>query len=336
MKTKYLQFNTKDLALAGRLIRQGELVAFPTETVYGLGANALDEQAVKNIFLAKGRPSDNPLIAHVWDKSQIYEIASEISADAQKVIDRFMPGSITIVLPKKDVISGVVTAGLNTVAVRMPRSTEAREFLRYANVPVAAPSANLSGRPSPTTWQRVQEDMDGKIAAILCGEACDVGIESTVLDLSREEPIILRPGAVSAKHIQEALNKPVQILTDPTSKVNSPGVRYKHYAPKVPMVLDLTDDYKKLCAYYDQKVAEGYNPVLLVHHPFRYGHRNALSMGMDIEDVARGLYERLRYLETRYDFIIASFCNEEGTLYGGEIGLGIIDRLTKAAGGNII
>ena len=336
METKYLQFNSADLSLAGELIRKGYLVAFPTETVYGLGANALDVEAVKSIYVAKGRPSDNPLIAHIWDKSQIYQIAREVSPDAEKIIETFMPGSITIVLPKKDIVPDVVTASLDTVAIRMPRSDEAREFLRYANVPVAAPSANVSGRPSPTSWERVKEDMDGKIAAILCGEACAVGIESTVLDLSHGEPVILRPGAVCPEQIERVLGKPVQVLTDPKSKVNSPGVRYKHYAPKVPMVLDLTDDYKKLCAYYDQKVAEGYNPVLWVHHPFRYGGRNAKAIGFDANDVARGLYENLRYLETKYDFIIASFCNEEGTLFGGEIGIGIIDRLTKAAGGNII
>ena len=335
MQTKYLQFNSDDLSLAGELIRQGELVAFPTETVYGLGANAFDEAAIKSIYEAKGRPSDNPLIVHVWDKSQIYDIAREISEDAQKMIEH-MPACLTIVLPKKDTIPDCVTAGLDTVAIRMPKSSEAREFLRYAQVPVAAPSANLSGRPSPTTWQCVKEDMDGRIAAVLCGEFCDVGIESTVLDLSHGEPKILRPGAFTPEVIERILSKPVEVVTNPKSKVNSPGVKYRHYAPKVPMVLDLTDDYKKLCAYYDQKVAEGYNPVLWVHHPFRYGKRNAKAMGMDANDVARGLYESLRYLETRYDFIIASFCNEENTLYGGEIGIGIIDRLKKASGGNII
>lgn len=334
--TKYLQFNNDDLTLAGELIRQGELVAFPTETVYGLGANALDEYAVQKTYQAKGRPSDNPLIVHIWSKSQICEIAREVTPDAERIIETFMPGSITIVLPKKNVIPYAVTAGLDTVAIRMPKSVEAREFLRYAGVPVAAPSANLSGRPSPTSWQRVKEDMDGRIAAILCGDFCEVGIESTVLDLSRDEPIVLRPGVVSAQALQSALYKPVKILTDPTSKVNSPGVRYRHYAPKVPMVLDLTDDCDKLSAYYDQKVAEGYNPVLWVCNPSRFGKRNAKAMGFDTEDVARGLYENLRYLETKYDFIIAGFCNEQGAVYSGDIGIGIIDRLKKAAGGNLI
>lgn len=335
METKYLQFNESDLALAGQLIRDGELVAFPTETVYGLGANAFDEDAIKRIYEAKGRPSDNPLIVHIYDKCQIYDLAREVSPDAQEII-KLMPTSMTIVLPKKPIVPDAVTAGLDTVAIRMPRSTQALNFLKNAGVPVAAPSANLSGRPSPTFWQRVQEDMDGKIAAILCGDNCEVGIESTVLDLSHGEPIILRQGQWSDSQLSDYLGKPVKVLNDPTSKVNSPGVKYKHYAPKVPMVLDLTDDYEKLCAYYDQKVAEGYNPVLWVHNCLRYGKRNSHPMGTDTEDVARGLYENLRYLETKYDFIIASFCNAPNTLYGGDIGKGIVDRLLRAAAHHVI
>ena len=334
MQTKYLKFNSADLEKAGQLIRQGELVAFPTETVYGLGANAFDEQAIKSTYVAKGRPSDNPLIVHIWDKSQIYEIAREVNPDAEKVIS-LMPASLTIVLPKKDVISDVITAGLDTVAIRMPVSNEAREFLRYAQVPVTAPSANLSGRPSPTNWQRVEEDMDGRIAAILCGEPCAVGIESTVLDLSHGEPKILRPGAVTPEILERVLGKPVEVVTNPKSKVNSPGVRYKHYAPKVPMALDLTGDYDKLCKYYDQKVAEGYNPVLWVQRPMNCGKRNAHPMGKNADEVARGLYENLRYLETRYDFIIASF-KQDSALDGDEIKIGILDRLKRAAGHNII
>lgn len=330
MITKYLQFNSADLELAGRLIRQGELVAFPTETVYGLGANALDEAAVKSTYVAKGRPSDNPLIVHVWDKSQIYDIAREVSDDAEKVIS-LMPASLTVVLPKKEIISDVITAGLDTVAIRMPYSIQAREFLRYAQVPVTAPSANLSGRPSPTNWQRVRDDMDGRISAILCGEACEVGIESTVLDLSHGAPKILRPGAVTAETLAKVLGKPVEIVTNPKSKVNSPGVRYKHYAPSVPMALDLTDDCDKLRNFYDQKLQEGYNPVLWVSDPSRFGSRNTHPMGFDANDVARGLYENLRYLETKYDFIIASFKQKSD-----DVGVGILDRLKRAAGHNII
>ncbi len=331
MKTRYLQFNKKDMALAGELIRRGELVAFPTETVYGLGANAFDEQAVKNTYLAKGRPSDNPLIVHIWDKSQVFDIAREVSQDALKVIENVMPAPITIVLPKKDVIGDSITAGLDTVAVRMPLSVQAREFLHSASVPVTAPSANLSGRPSPTTWQRVAEDMDGRISAVLCGDDCAVGIESTVLDLSRDEPVILRPGAVGAKQLSELLGKQVKILTDPNSKVNSPGVRYKHYAPNVPMVLDLSEDATKLAEFYDAKVKEGYHPVLWVRFPERFSGKNVYPMGTKIDDAAHGLYEHMRILERTYDFIIASVCpSDEG------LGVGVLDKLVRASGHNLI
>lgn len=330
MRTKHLLFNYNDLAIAGELIRQGDLVAFPTETVYGLGANALDVNAVKRTFEAKGRPSDNPLIVHIYEKRQINDIARAISSDAKKIIDRLMPASLTIVLPKKSVIDDSITAGLDTVAIRMPKSPEARAFLRAAQVPVTAPSANLSGRPSPTTWHRVAEDLDGKIAAILCGRNCDVGIESTVLDLSRDEPIILRPGIVTPEQIEEVLGKPVYVLTNPESKVNSPGIRYKHYAPKVPMVLDLTGDATKLTAYYDELVRQGYNPILLAERPTEYGRRNVRSIGLTDEEAAQNLFENLRVLENEYDYIIASYSSKT------QFAESIINRLTRSAGNNII
>lgn len=336
MNTKYLHFNERDLTLAGELIRAGELVGFPTETVYGLGANALDETAVRKTYAVKGRPADNPLIVHIYEKSQIYDIASEVNDYAKTVIERVMPGPITVVLPKNELIKGIVTAGLPSVAIRMPDSAQARQFLRAAAVPVSAPSANLSGRPSPTTWQRVKEDVGGKISAILCGEPCKVGIESTVLDLSRDQPTLLRPGAVSAEYLSELLGTQVKVLTDPASKVNSPGMRYKHYAPKVPMVLELDDDFHKLCAFYDQKVSEGYNPVLWVRQPSLYGGRNAVGMGIDDGEAAAQLFETMRRLEKKYDFIIAAFCWRKGTLYDGPASRGVLDRLMRACGHNII
>lgn len=336
VKTKYLQFNDRDLAIAGELIRAGELVAFPTETVYGLGADALDAEAVKRTYVAKGRPVDNPLIVHIYDKAQIYDLASEVNEFAVKVIEHIMPAPITVVLPKRDVISGVVTAGLPSVAIRMPLSEQARRFLKEARVPVSAPSANLSGRPSPTTWQRVSDDMDGKIAAILCGEPSRVGIESTVLDLSRDDPVILRPGAVSAERLTELLGVPVDILRDPASKVNSPGVHYKHYAPSVPMALELDGNFDKLCDFYDKKAAEGRNPVLWVHQPLRFGQRHAVEMGDSDAEVAANLYEMLRTLEKQYDYIIASFCWRKGSLYDGPASQGVLDRLMRACAHNVI
>ena len=330
MQTKLLQFTDEDLRIAGQLIRDGKLVAFPTETVYGLGANALDVAAVKSTYVAKGRPSDNPLIVHVWHKEQILDIAEYISPDAEKVIDNLMPGSVTIVLPKKSVIDDCITAGLPTVAIRMPLSVQAREFLRYADVPVTAPSANTSSRPSPTTWQRVAEDMDGKISAILCGDNCQVGIESTVLDLTGDEPRILRPGVVMSEMLSELLGKPVPVITDPKSKVNSPGVKYKHYAPNVPMALDLTADTQKLADYYDKLVAEGRNPVLLVEHPELFGARNTWQIGQTDQAVAQNLFENLRLLEKQYDYIIASYSSHT------EFADSILNRLIRSASHHVI
>lgn len=330
MQTKLLQFTDEDLRIAGQLIRDGKLVAFPTETVYGLGANALDVAAVKSTYVAKGRPSDNPLIVHVWHKEQILDIAEYISPDAEKVIDNLMPGSVTIVLPKKSVIDDCITAGLPTVAIRMPLSVQAREFLRYADVPVTAPSANTSSRPSPTTWQRVAEDMDGKISAILCGDNCQVGIESTVLDLTGDEPRILRPGVVTSEMLSELLGKPVPVITDPKSKVNSPGVKYKHYAPNVPMALDLTADTQKLADYYDKLVAEGRKPVLLVEHPELFGARNTWQIGQTDQAVAQNLFENLRLLEKQYDYIIASYSSHT------EFADSILNRLIRSASHHVI
>lgn len=329
-QTKLLNFTDEHLKLAGELIRSGKLVAFPTETVYGLGANAFDEDAVKSTFTAKGRPSDNPLIVHIYDKSQVWEIARFVSDDAQKIIEQIMPASITIVLPKKATISNVITAGLDTVAIRMPKSLEARKFLQACQVPVTAPSANTSGRPSPTTWQRVQEDMSGKISAILCGEPCQVGIESTVLDLSHDEPLVLRPGVVTPEQIESVLGKPVRVLTNPKEKVNSPGVKYKHYAPKVPMALDLTGDVDKLCNYYDNLVNQGYNPVLLVEDTTAFGTRNVYPIGKTDEQVAQNLFENLRILEERYNYIVASYTSK--TAFAASI----LNRLTRSASNNII
>ena len=330
MQTKLLNFTDEHLALAGELIRQGKLVAFPTETVYGLGANAFDEQAVLSTFTAKGRPSDNPLIVHIYDKSQVWQIAREVSADAQKIIDQIMPASITIVLPKRANVSDAITAGLDTVAIRMPKSAEARRFLEACQVPVTAPSANTSSRPSPTTWQRVAEDMDGKISAILCGEPCQVGIESTVLDLTHNEPLILRPGVVTPEQIESVLGKPVRVLTNPKEKVNSPGVKYKHYAPKVPMALDLSGDTAKLCNYYDTLVKQGLNPVLLVEDVSAFGTRNVHPIGTTDEQVAQNLFENLRILEQSYNYIIASYTSKTS------FATSILNRLTRSASNNII
>ncbi len=330
MQTKYLTFSDQHLQQAGHLIREGNLVAFPTETVYGLGANALDEQAVLSTFVAKGRPSDNPLIVHVWSKSQIPQIAKSISDVAQKVIDQLMPAPLTIVLPKQPTISNAITAGLDTVAIRMPMSKQARDFLQACQVPVTAPSANISGRPSPTNWQRVAEDMDGKISAILQGDPCQVGIESTVLDLSGDAPRILRPGIISPQQISAVIDMPVTVITNPKDKVNSPGVRYKHYAPKVPLALNLDGDRKKITDFYQQLVQMGHNPVLLVADVEHYLGYNCWPIGKTNQQVAQNLFENLRLLENNYSYIVASFVGV------GPLADSILNRLIRSAGNNIL
>lgn len=328
--TKYLQMTPEDLEIAGEIVRGGGLVAFPTETVYGLGANALDVQAVKKIYVAKGRPSDNPLIVHIYDKSQLADIALSVSADAEKIIDAFMPGSITIVLPKKSCIDDCVTGGLPTVAVRMPSSHEALAFLRSCNVPVCAPSANTSTRPSPTTWQSVKEDMDGRIDALLMGSDCKVGIESTVLDLCGEQPTVLRPGIVTPNGISAVLGKPVRVVTNPKEKVNSPGVRYKHYAPRCPMVLNLDGNKDKVLDFYRRCEQNGYNPVILTRYPRLYPDCSTWYLGTTDEEVAHNLFEALRRCEKKYDYIIACY---NGT---GEVAFSVLNRITKSAGQNIL
>lgn len=218
---------------AAEALRSGEVVAFPTETVYGLGANALDGSSVKKIFEAKGRPSDNPLIVHIWDKSQVEELVSEVTPLAQTLMDAFMPGPITVIMKKSDAIPSEVTAGLDTVGIRMPSDKTAAAFLKACGCPVAAPSANLSGSPSPTSSRHVMNDMDGYVYAVIDGAMSDVGLESTVVDATGETPVILRPGAVTKDMIDRACNKDTLIagaLKEGTTPM-APGMKYRHYAP---------------------------------------------------------------------------------------------------------
>ena len=242
METKQLGTTEQDLALAGELLRQGQLVAFPTETVYGLGADALNETAVAQIYAAKGRPSDNPLIVHVAEKADIAPLVREIPEKAKKLFDRFFPGPLTVILPKSDKIGKVVSGGLDTVAVRMPENPVAHRLLQLAGVPVAAPSANTSGLPSPTRAKYVQEDMDGKIAAIVDGGDCAYGVESTVITLATPTPTLLRPGAVT-KEMLEAEIGPIAVAPAVLEKMAdgetaaSPGMKYKHYAPKADVTI---------------------------------------------------------------------------------------------------
>lgn len=332
MNTKVRGINNFSLKQARKLILSGELVAFPTETVYGLGANAFDDKAIDKIFKAKGRPQDNPLIVHIADKNSIPLIAKNIGEDAKKIIDAFMPGSITVVLNKKGVISDKVTAGLDTVAVRMPKSEQARKFIAFCGAPIAAPSANASGRPSPTTAADVFADMQGKIPLILKGKKCAVGIESTVVDCTGDVPVILRPGAVTQSMIESVLNKNTQTLTDTTRKVNSPGVRYKHYAPNCPCVLNVDGDVKKVKTFVDKQRADGANPVIFCPDNYKQdfdGYKLYLS-GKDEYAMARSLYRALRKAEKIYDYIVIVWP------YTSEFAQSVYNRLIRVANHTII
>ena len=242
MLTKLLHRSAADIAQAGRLLAGGEVVGIPTETVYGLAANALDEAAVAKIFAAKGRPQDNPLIIHISALEQLVDLAEEISPAVWQMAEQFWPGPLTMVVKKKDIVPDRTSAGLDTVGIRMPSHPVARAIIDAAGVPLAAPSANTSGKPSPTTARDVLDDMNGKIPAIVDGGACTVGVESTVVDMTGEFPQILRPGAITEEMIREAMGA---VSTDratlaglsAAAKVRSPGMKYRHYAPKAPVIL---------------------------------------------------------------------------------------------------
>lgn len=242
METKIFKTARADIAAAGEIIRRGGLVAFPTETVYGLGANALCEDAVLKIYKAKGRPADNPLIVHIAEKEDIYTLVKEVTPAAKALMDAFFPGPLTIILPKSEKIGRVVSGGLDTVGIRMPQNPVARALIKAAGVPVAAPSANTSGLPSPTSAGYVIEDMRGRIDAVIDGGSCEFGIESTVLSLAGDVPVILRPGAVTREMLSEVIGS-VEVAKAVTQGMAdgetaaSPGMKYKHYAPKARIII---------------------------------------------------------------------------------------------------
>ncbi len=307
-----------------KLINEGELVVFPTETVYGLGANAFDESAVKKIFLAKGRPQDNPLIVHISSIEQVSEIATDIPDKFYSLAKLFMPGPLTVILKKSDKIPYAVTAGGETVGVRMPANECARALIS-ASRPLAAPSANRSKHISPTKAEHVYEDLKGEIPLILDGGDCQVGIESTVLDLTSDVATILRPGAITAQMLLDVVGEVSQ--NGKIIKIaKAPGMKYTHYAPKVETVM--ASCVESGIAKYDQLVLEGKKPVLVFRdiHP-QIENRNLISLGKSVEDYAKNVYSALHEAEKTFDFIII----EE--LIGEGLELSIMNRVEKAAGG---
>ena len=329
------------MAEAGALLKAGSLVAFPTETVYGLGANALDEEAAAKIYAAKGRPSDNPLIVHIADMDSLPLITAEIPAAALKLAERFWPGPLTMVLKKSEVVPYGTTGGLNTVAVRMPSHPIALEMIRHGGGYIAAPSANTSGRPSPTLASHVAEDMDGIIPMILDGGAVGIGIESTIVDLTEDIPTILRPGFITKEMLEEVVGE-VQIdkglEADSKTPPKAPGMKYRHYAPKAELlVVEGSSEavIEKINALVKENEEKGIcTGVIGTEETIsRYHAKIIKSMGTRTDElsISSHLYGILREFDESDAMVIYSESFEEGAM-----GSAIMNRLLKAAGHKII
>ena len=342
MQTQLLPVTPESLARAGKLIREGHLVAFPTETVYGLGANALDPEAVLRIFAAKGRPADNPLIVHISALEQLRPlIACEPGERARALIDAYWPGPMTLIFPKSEAVPDAVTAGLDTVAVRFPAHPAARALIDAARRPIAAPSANRSGRPSPTTAAHVYEDMRGRIPLILDGGPCEVGLESTVVDMTGGAPRILRPGGVTREMlaavagsagVDDAVMRPLA----EGEKPRSPGMKYRHYAPSGDLTVvqgDADAVIRRIRALYDAALAAGRRPLILAleGHLAAYGDRRCLSLGADAGGMAHAIFARLREADDLgADALFSEAVSTDG------VGLAVMNRLGRASAFHII
>ena len=324
--TLLLNDSRESLAKAAAIIKRGGLVAFPTETVYGLGASATKGKAVASIFAAKGRPADNPLIVHLSSRNQLNLVAREVPDEAEFLADKFWPGPLSLVLQRSEYIPAEVSAGLPTVAVRMPDHPVALALIDLAGVPLAAPSANKSGRPSPTSYRHVLEDLAGKIDAVIKSSICKIGIESTVLDLTGPSPLILRPGGLPREDLEKALGRRIGLAGDKKNILQpvSPGMKYRHYKPRAPLVLITGRDamrrqvLNRLALYYQRKgFAVGMLNISMQHR---------LKDNADPEKLAAMLYNYLRRMDAAgVDIIFA----EEISFSG--IGLAVMNRLKKAA-----
>ena len=328
-----------EIKIHAQLLREGKTVIFPTETVYGLGANALDENAVKKIYEAKGRPSDNPLIVHIYDKEEVYDLAKNVDYKAETIMDNFWPGPITIILNKKDIVPKTTSGGLDTVAIRMPSHKIAREIIRQSGLPIAAPSANISGRPSPTKANHVYEEMNTRVSGIILGGDSDFGLESTVLDMTSDIPMILRPGSITKEDLEKIIG---EVTLDPSLakkedniKAKAPGMKYTHYSPNA-------DVY--IVSGNDKEVSKKINELVEInkHKNLKTGvmclEKNKLnysgeviSLGNTLEEVGSKLFDALREMDKRNVDIVYS---EEFPTTG--VGQAIMNRLLKSSGYKII
>lgn len=325
----HIEKHSDDLAEAAALIKEGELVAFPTETVYGLGADATNDEAVASIFQAKGRPQDNPLIAHVASKEQLKSLVTELPDYVDALLDAFSPGPLTYVLPSNGKCAAAVTAGLETVAVRIPEHPVALALIEASGKPLAAPSANTSGKPSPTEAAHVSEDLTGKIAGLIDGGETGIGVESTVLDCTTHIPTILRPGGVTKADLEAVIGRVQQAEGEATPEAQpaSPGIKYRHYRPAVPLTI-LRTHAEDMQAYIDRKRSEHVRIGLLATDQLlqQLEADKKVSLGSDLASVAKNLYRGLRaFSKTDVDEIICESFPKEG------IGVAVMNRLERAA-----
>ena len=339
MQTKFLD-PVKDktaYAQAAALLRAGEVVGMPTETVYGLAANALNGEAVKKIFLAKGRPQDNPLIVHIADFDQIYDLCPAVPPQAKLLADAFWPGPLTMIVPKGDCIPDEVSCGLDTVGIRLPSHPMARALIRESGVPLAAPSANTSGRPSTTTAAHVMHDMDGKIAAVLDGGACGVGVESTVITLALERPRLLRPGGITLEQLRSVLgevdvDRALYEKIGDDVKVSAPGMKYRHYAPKAPVTV-VRGNPQDTAKYIAAHIGDSTGVLCFDEYKNMFPNCIVECFGSrdDLGAQAREVFDRLRaFDDTSVTQIWAQCPSDEG------LGLAVANRIKKAAGFSVI
>jgi len=328
---------------AAEILKNGGLVAFPTETVYGLGANGLDEKACKKIYEAKGRPSDNPLILTIGDISGLYPIVSNITENAEKIIKAFWPGPITLVLPKAECVPATVTGGLDTVAIRYPSNIVAQELIKSAGIPVAAPSANSSGKPSPTRASHVEYDLSGKINMIIDGGPAEWGLESTILDVSVDKPVLLRPGAITKEMIENVVGEidiDPAVYTKPSADIvpKAPGMKYKHYSPSAKVTL-VTGSREDVIRTINDKINEDSKKGLSVgimateqtKNCYKGGHVLVVGDRAKPETIGANLFKILR----KFDYIGVDVVYSEVFDESGE-GAAIMNRLNKAAAFNYI
>lgn len=344
MISKYIDFKEEKnidytkLKEPAKAIKQGNLVLFPTETVYGIGANALDENACKKIFIAKGREQDNPLIAHISNIDMLKDIVESIGEIEQKLIRIFWPGPLTIVFNKREIVPSIVTAGLSTIAVRMPSSNIAKELIEYAGTPIAAPSANISGKPSGTLIEDIIDELDGKVEYIIDSGMANIGVESTVVRVIDGIIHILRPGKITKEQFEGLdlkVNIEKQVLGEYKNeeKVMSPGMKYKHYAPNTKCKLVYSNNEERLVKSINEIIEEDSNVLVLARtrHIDTYNTNNKIDIGDTLEEISKNIFTMLRRVDSyNVSVVVIEGVEQEG------LGLAIMNRLIRACENNYV